>query len=98
MQLWERGYINRLSKISDVAIDFIALQYPHSSISGSFMPPIGEARYQSFLNARSAAESGMPYSFGSDWPSVLEPELNGFFQILDVYTKLSDINHSARLL
>ena len=45
------------------------------------MPPIGEARYQSFLNARSAAESGMPYSFGSDWPSVLEPVLDGFFQM-----------------
>jgi hypothetical protein len=45
------------------------------------MPPIGEERYQRFLNARSAAESGMPYAFGSDWPSVLEPVLNGFFQM-----------------
>ena len=33
------------------------------------------------LPARSAAESGMPYSFGSDWPSVLEPVLDGFFQM-----------------
>lgn len=84
--------IKRLSKISDVAIDFIPLQYPHSSISGSFMPPIGEARYQSFLNARSAAESGMPYSFGSDWPSVLEPVLNGFFQMQAWITR-SDPNN-----
>jgi len=73
--------IERLSKIPDVCMDFIALQYPHPSIEGSFVPPIGEERYQRFLNARSAAESGMPYSFGSDWPSVLEPTLNGFFQM-----------------
>ncbi len=73
--------IERLSKISDVCMDFIALQYPHPSIEGSFVPPIGEERYQSFLNARSAVEAGIPYAFGSDWPSVLEPTLNGFFQM-----------------
>ena len=60
--------IERLSGIPDVCMDFIALQYPHPSVEGSFMPPIGEERYQRFLNARSAAESGMPYAFGSDWP------------------------------
>ena len=48
---------------------------------GSFMPPIGQARYETFLNARSAAESGMSFSFGSDWPSVLELDLNGFLQM-----------------
>ncbi len=73
--------IERLSKVSDSCIDFIALQYPHPSMIGSFMPPIGQARYETFLNARSAADSGVSYSFGSDWPSVLEPNLNGFFQM-----------------
>ena len=84
--------IERLSKISDVCMDFIALQYPHPSIEGSFVPPIGEERYQKFLNARSAAESGMPYAFGSDWPSVLEPTLNGFFQMQAWITR-SDPNN-----
>ena len=73
--------IERLSNVSDSCIDFIALQYPHPSMIGSFMPPIGQERYETFLNARSAADSGMSYSFGSDWPSVLEPNLNGFFQM-----------------
>jgi predicted amidohydrolase YtcJ len=58
--------IERLSKVSDSCIDFIPLQYPHPSISGSFVPPIGEDRYQTFLNARAAADSDMPFAFGSD--------------------------------
>lgn len=73
--------IERLSNIPDVCMDFIALQYRHPSIEGSFLPPIGEERYQKWLNARSAVDAGVPYSFGSDWPSVLEPVLNGFFQM-----------------
>ena len=85
--------IERLSKVADSCIDFIPLQYPHPSMIGSFMPPIGQARYETFLNARSAAESGMPYSFGSDWPSVLEPNLNGFFQ-MQAWVTRSDPNNS----
>jgi hypothetical protein len=80
--------IERLSKISDVCMDFIPLHYRHPSIEGDFVPPIGEDRYQRFLNARAAVESGIPYSFGSDWPSVLEPTLNGFFQMQSWITRL----------
>jgi hypothetical protein len=79
--LTQPAEIEQLSKISDVCMDFIALQYPHPQIESGFVPPIGEERYQTFLNARSAVEAGIPYGFGSDWPSVLEPILNGFFQM-----------------
>jgi predicted amidohydrolase YtcJ len=90
--------IERLSKISDSCIDFIALQYPHPSITGSFVPPIGEDRYQTFLNARTAADSGVPFAFGSDWPSVLEPNLNGFFQMQAWVTRVDPSNPDSGTL
>ena len=90
--------IERLSKVSDSCIDFIALQYPHPSMIGSFMPPIGQARYETFLNARSAADSGVSYSFGSDWPSVLEPNLNGFFQMQAWITRSDPSNPDSGTL
>jgi len=90
--------IERLSKVSDSCIDFIALQYPHPSITGSFVPPIGEDRYQTFLNARAAADSGMPFAFGSDWPSVLEPNLNGFFQMQAWMTRVDPSNPDSGTL
>ena len=90
--------IERLSNVSDSCIDFIPLQYPHPSISGSFVPPIGEDRYQTFLNARAAADSGMPYAFGSDWPSVLEPNLNGFFQMQAWMTRVDPSNPDSGTL
>jgi hypothetical protein len=90
--------IERLSKVSDSCIDFIALQYPHPSISGSFVPPIGEDRYQAFLNPLAAANSGMPFAFGSDWPSVLEPNLNGFFQMQAWMTRVDPSNSDSGTL
>jgi predicted amidohydrolase YtcJ len=90
--------IERLSKVSDSCIDFIPLQYPHPSIAGSFTPPIGEDRYQAFLNARAAAESGIPFAFGSDWPSVLEPNLNGFFQMQAWMTRVDPSNPDSGTL
>jgi len=79
--------IGRLSKLNDVCMDFMTLQYPHPSIEGSFTPPIGEERYQRWLNARSAVETGIPFGFGSDWPASLEPVLNGFFQMQGFVTR-----------
>ena len=72
----------------DVCMDFITLQYPHPAIRGSFVDGIGEERYQQWLNVKSAVEAGVPYSFGSDWPASLEPELNGFFQMQGFVTRL----------
>ena len=57
--------IERLSKISDVSMDFMTLQYPHPAIEGSFVRSIGKERYQKWLNVRSAAEIGIPHGFGS---------------------------------
>jgi hypothetical protein len=85
--------IKRLAKISDVSIDFMTLQYPHDSVSGNFMPSIGEERYQRWLNTRSAVEVGIPYGFGSDWPAAVEPILNGFFQMQGFVTR-EDPNNS----
>ena len=79
--------IDRLSKISDVCIDFITLTYPHPAIEGTFLPPIGEDRYQTFLNARSAFEAGIPVAIGSDWPSVLDPTPNGFAEMQAFVTR-----------
>ena len=79
--------IVRLSKISDVCMDFMTLQYPHPSIEGSFVPSIGQDRYQKWLNVKTAVDSGIPFSFGSDWPASLEPVLNGFFQLQAFVTR-----------
>ena len=74
--------IQRLSEIKDACIDFSpALNYPAPEIIGSMAPPLGEERYQKFFNVRSAFESGIPVAFGSDWPSALIPDPNGFHQM-----------------
>jgi len=90
--------IERLSKISDVCMDFMTLQYPHPSIEGSFVPPIGEERYQRWLNVKSAVDAGIPYSFGSDWPASLEPVLNGFFQMQGFVTRKDPRNPDSGTL
>lgn len=84
--------IARLARISDVSMDFITLAYPHPAIEGSFMPPIGRKRYQSFLNVLSAEEAGIPYGLGSDWPASLEPIPNGFFNVQSFVTRRNPSN------
>jgi len=79
--------IERLSRIPGVSMDFMTLQYPHPAIEGNFVASIGEARWQKWLNVRAAAEIGIPYGFGSDWPASLEPVLNGFFQMQGFITR-----------
>jgi len=73
--------IKRLARIPDVSMDFITLAYPHPGVTGNFQPSIGEARYQQWLKARSAAEAGIPFGFGSDWPSSILPVPNGFLEM-----------------
>ncbi|MEP4149274.1 MAG: amidohydrolase [Halioglobus sp.] len=79
--------IQRLAGISDVCMDFMTLQYPHPAIKEYFVGGIGEERYQQWLNVKAAVEAGVPYSFGSDWPASLEPQLNGFFQMQGFVTR-----------
>ena len=79
--------IERLAKISDVCMDFLTTPYPHPAIESGFVPPIGNERFQTFLNTRAAVDAGIPFSYGSDWPSTLEPEPNGFFTIQSMITR-----------
>jgi len=80
--------IERLAQVKDAFIDFSpALSYPAPEITGSFVPPVGEERYQAFFNVRSAFESGIPVGFGSDWASALIPDPNGFHQMQSWITR-----------
>jgi hypothetical protein len=90
--------IERLSKISDISMDFMTLQYPHASILGSFVPSIGEERWQKWLNVRSAAAIGIAYSFGSDWPAALQPVLNAFFEMQGFITRTDPANPDSGTL
>ena len=47
---------------------------------------------QKWINVKTAAEKGIPYGFGSDWPAALESTLNGFFQMQGFITR-SDPNN-----
>lgn len=90
--------IDRLAEIPDISMDFIALQYPHPAIVGSFVPSIGEERYQRWINARHAAEANIPFSFGSDWPASLSPVLNGFFVMQGFVTRSDPANPDSGTL
>ena len=68
-------------------MDFLTTPYPHPAIESGFVPPIGNARYQTFLNTQAAVEAGIPFSFGSDWPSSLETAPNGFFTVQSMVTR-----------
>jgi len=70
--------IKRLAQLSDVCMDFSpVLSFPHELIEGTFRPPIGEERYQSMFNVRSAIETGIDVALATDWPSILNPGPNG---------------------
>ena len=90
--------IERLAQIPDVSMDFITLEYPHDAVRGNFQPSIGEARYQQWLKARSAAEAGIPYGFGSDWPANVNPVMNGFFEMQGFVTRSDPANPESGTL
>jgi predicted amidohydrolase YtcJ len=77
----------RLSKIPDISVDFLTIHYQHPGVTTNFQPPIGEERYQKWLNARDAAEIGIPYGFGGDWPSSILPMPNGFYEMQAFITR-----------
>ena len=91
--------IRRLSEVKGVCMDFSpALNYPAPEIVGSMAPPLGEERYQKFFNVRSAFESGIPVGFGSDWPSALIPDPNGFHQMQSWITRRNPEDPSSGTL
>jgi len=88
-----------LAKLSDTCVDFSpALNYPHPSIEGSMAVPLGEARYQTFFNVRSAIESGVPVALGDDWASALIPEPNALHQIQSWVTRIDPDNPQSGTL
>ena len=79
---------SRLAQANNVCVDFSpVLCYPAPEIEGSMAPPVGEERYHQFFNVRAAIESGVPVGFGSDWPSALIPDPNGFHQMQSWITR-----------
>ena len=88
----------RLADIEGVCMDFSpALAYPAPEIEGSMAPQVGD-RYQSFYKVKSAmaifseagdSGEGVPVAFGSDWPSALIPDPNGFHQIQAWVTRVN---------
>ena len=71
---------------------------PHPIIWETLAKPIGEDRYQQWLNVKSAEDIGIAYGFGSDWPASLEPELNGFFQMQGFVTRRDPRNPDSGTL
>ncbi len=91
--------IKRLAGLKDTCIDFSpVLAYPAPEIEGSMAPPIGDKRYQTFFNARSAFEAGVPVGFGSDWASALIPDPNGFHQMQSWITRQDPENPKSGTL
>ncbi len=96
-----------LAGIEGLCMDFSpALAYPAPEIEGSMAPPVGK-RYQTFFNAKSAFESfqsnkasnaGIPIGFGSDWPSALIPDPNGFHQMQAWVTRTNPEDPTSRKL
>ena len=88
-----------LAELSDVCVDFSpALNYPHPAIEGSMAPPLGEERYQTFFNVRSAIESGVPVALGDDWASALITEPNALHQIQSWVTRIDPDNPQSGTL
>lgn len=84
-----------MAALDNTCIDFSpALAYPHPAIEGSMAGPVGE-RYQSFYKVKSAfetyetiAKDRIAIGFGSDWPSSLIGEPNGFHQMQAWITRI----------
>ena len=96
-----------LAGVKGVCMDFSpALAYPASEIEGSMAPPVGE-RYQRFFNAVAAVkafqtaramDAGIAIGFGSDWPSALIPDPNGFHQMQAWITRTNPEKPGAEAL
>jgi predicted amidohydrolase YtcJ len=88
--------IQRLAEIEGTTIDFSpGLNYRHPTTEFTFVPPIGEERYQKLFNVQSAIKTGIPVGFGSDYPSLLDPRFtNGFTQMQSWITRVDPFDQS----
>jgi predicted amidohydrolase YtcJ len=92
--------IQRLAEIEGTTIDFSpGLNYRHPTTEFTFVPPIGEERYQKLFNVQSAIKTGIPVGFGSDYPSMLDPRFtNGFTQMQSWITRIDPFDQSKEPL
>jgi predicted amidohydrolase YtcJ len=81
--------IDRLAALRDVNIDFSPpLWYPHAGVIASFIPQVGEERYQRSYPIRTAIESGLHVGQGADWLTA-NPTPNPFIAIEGMVTRRS---------
>ncbi len=59
---------------------------PHVAVSASFVPPIGEERYQKSMRVKTALDLGIHVGQGSDW-LTLNPTPNPFIAIEGMVTR-----------
>lgn len=79
--------IDRLAALQDVNVDFSPpIWYPHAGVLSSFVPAVGEERYQRFYPIRSAIEAGLHVGQGADWLTA-NPTPNPFIAIEGMVTR-----------
>ncbi len=77
----------RVAAMSDVNIDFSPpIWYPHANATPTFLPPVGETRYQQFYPVKSALETGLHVGQGSDWLTA-NPTPDPFIAIEGLVTR-----------
>jgi predicted amidohydrolase YtcJ len=79
--------LERIARLQDVNMDFSPPAFgPHLAVSASFVPPIGEERYQRSMRVKTALDLGIHVGQGSDW-LTLNPTPNPFIAIEGMVTR-----------
>jgi predicted amidohydrolase YtcJ len=79
--------LERIAQLQDVNMDFSPPAFgPHGAVSASFVPPIGEERYQRSMRVKTALDLGIHVGQGSDW-LTLNPTPNPFIAIEGMVTR-----------
>jgi predicted amidohydrolase YtcJ len=91
--------LKKLATIEGVSVDFSpGLNIRHPIVEGTFVKPVGERRFSKAYNVRSAIENGLLVGFGTDFPSVLNPALNGFGQMQTWITRIDPTDQTKPAL
>lgn len=79
--------LERLARMKDVNIDFSPpLWYPHAGAIATFVPKIGEARWQKTYSVKTALATGLHVGQGSDWLTA-NPTPDPFIAIEGLVTR-----------
>ena len=74
--------LDRLAALDKATVNFSPmLAVPHPQMDLFLRTPLGEARYQQIYPVRSALERGIPFGFGSDFPSSIVPDPEQFWYL-----------------